>query len=269
MRVHIRAAKDIRSSKITPEHLYLNRRRFLERTSKLAVAAALGPGFLAACDTSSGRAEESRGAARGSTDGPGRGPQERDWSLTRSDLGEALTSYEDVTTYNNFYEFGTAKEDPAKNAHVLRTRPWSVAVEGHVARPAVYDLEDFIAPHRLEDRIYRLRCVEAWSMVIPWRGFPLAELVRRVEPTGNARFVEFTTLLDPEQMPAQRRGVLELPACMAGICPTRMGRPFGSSCPGSMASRASSRSSASGSWSRCRPRLGSPRRRTNTASSPT
>ena len=211
MIIRVAGKNAIRSSEITPEPSYLNRRRFLERTSKLAVAAALGPGFLAACDTSSGRAEESREAARGLTNGSGRGPQERDWGRARTELGEELTSYEDVTTYNNFYEFGTSKSDPAKNAHVLRTRPWSVAVEGHVARPAVYDLEDFLEPHRLEDRIYRLRCVEAWSMVIPWRGFPLAELVRRVEPTGKARFVEFTTLHDPEQMPGQRRGVLEWP----------------------------------------------------------
>ncbi|MGD8497184.1 MAG: protein-methionine-sulfoxide reductase catalytic subunit MsrP, partial [Gemmatimonadales bacterium] len=122
-----------------------------------------------------------------------------------------LTPYEDVTTYNNFYEFGTGKEDPARNAHSLRPRPWSVAIEGEVAKPAVYDLDDILGPVDVEDRVYRLRCVEAWSMVIPWRGFPLADLIERVEPTSNAKYVEFHTLLDPEQMPGQRRRVLDWP----------------------------------------------------------
>src|SRR5690606_19525186 len=112
---------------------------------------------------------------------------------------DKLTPYEAVTTYNNFYEFGFQKEDPHRNAHTLRTRPWSVAVEGHVKKPAVDDLEDFIEPHTLEDRTYRLRCVEAWSMVIPWRGFPLADLIRRVEPTSQAKYVEFFTLHDGER----------------------------------------------------------------------
>jgi methionine sulfoxide reductase catalytic subunit len=124
---------------------------------------------------------------------------------------DALTSYEDITRYNNFYEFGTGKEDPARNAKNFRTRPWSVAIEGHVARPAVYDLEDFLKPHRLEDRVYRLRCVEAWSMVIPWRGFPLRDLVRAVGPTPAAKYLEIHTLLDPQQMPMQRRPILDWP----------------------------------------------------------
>ena len=204
MRIRAHGANEIRSSQITPEHVYVDRRRFLERTAKLAAAAWVSPAVLAACDPTSGRSE---GAAGRNIDRP----QERDWTRARSELDEALTPYEDVTTYNNFYEFGTGKGDPAKTAHVLRARPWSIAVEGHAARPALYDLEDFVGPHRLEDRIYRLRCVEAWSMVIPWRGFPLAELIKRAEPTSKARFVEFTTLLDPEQMPGQRRRVLDWP----------------------------------------------------------
>jgi sulfoxide reductase catalytic subunit YedY len=124
---------------------------------------------------------------------------------------EELTPYEDVTTYNNFYEFGTDKSDPSKNAHTLRTRPWSVAVEGHVAKPATYNLEDFLKPHALEDRTYRLRCVEAWSMVIPWRGFELRKLVERVQPTSRAKYIEFITLHDPTQMPGQRRNVVPWP----------------------------------------------------------
>jgi methionine sulfoxide reductase catalytic subunit len=124
---------------------------------------------------------------------------------------EALTPYEDVTHYNNFYEFGTDKDSPAKLSTNFRTKPWSVAVEGEVNKPAVYPLEEFIKPHALEERIYRLRCVEGWSMVIPWIGFPLGEVIQRFEPTSKAKFVEFTTLYDPEQMPDQRRSVLKWP----------------------------------------------------------
>jgi len=137
--------------------------------------------------------------------------QEKQWDAVRSELDEVLTSHADVTGYNNFYEFGTGKEDPARNAHALVTRPWTVAVEGEVAHPGAYDLDDLLRPHTVEDRVYRLRCVEAWSMVIPWRGIPLAQIIRRLEPTSKARFVEFTTLMDPEQMPGQRRRVLEWP----------------------------------------------------------
>ena len=121
------------------------------------------------------------------------------------------TPFKDVTTYNNFYEFGTGKEDPARYAGTLKTRPWSVTVEGAVARPGTYHLEDILKPHRQEERIYRLRCVEGWSMVIPWLGFPLADFIKRVQPTANAKFVEFQTLHDPKQMPGQRAGVLDWP----------------------------------------------------------
>jgi sulfoxide reductase catalytic subunit YedY len=215
VRIQVHGSNEIRSSEITPERIYMNRRRFVGRAAKFAAAAAVSPSLLA-CGPSPGRSEELSDSGQAGEAGRSgarerSGIQERDWSAVRSELDEPLTPYEDVTTYNNFYEFGTGKADPAKNAHTLRPRPWSIAVEGEVARPAVYDLEDFVSPHRLEDRVYRLRCVEAWSMVIPWRGFPLAELIRRVEPTGKARFVEFTTLYDPEQMPGQRRGVLEWP----------------------------------------------------------
>jgi sulfoxide reductase catalytic subunit YedY len=125
--------------------------------------------------------------------------------------GEALTPYQDITTYNNFQEFGPEKEDPAANAHMLQTRPWTVKIDGLVAKPADWHLEDVIKPHALEERVYRMRCVERWSMVIPWVGFPLASLLKRIEPRSNARFVEFTTLLNLRQMPGQRRPVLEWP----------------------------------------------------------
>jgi sulfoxide reductase catalytic subunit YedY len=194
----IRKPTDVKSSEITPYQTYLNRRHFIGRSAMAAIAAAAVPGALAACDAESASGQTQFG-------------QDRDWSKTRSEIDEELTSFEDVTSYNNFYEFGTGKDDPARNAHTLETRSWSIAVEGHVAKPAVYNLEDFVAPHTIEERVYRLRCVEAWSMVIPWRGFPLADLVRRVEPTSKAKYVEFVTLLDPGQMPGQRRRIIDWP----------------------------------------------------------
>jgi sulfoxide reductase catalytic subunit YedY len=124
---------------------------------------------------------------------------------------EPMTPLADVTSYNNFYEFGTEKGDPAANAGTLRPRPWTVAIEGEVKRPQVVEIDQLLKWSPLEERIYRMRCVEAWSMVIPWIGFPLRDLVARVEPTPKARFVAFTTLLDPGQMPGQRRAVLDWP----------------------------------------------------------
>jgi methionine sulfoxide reductase catalytic subunit len=182
----IRRNTPIPSSEITDPRLYLDRRRFV-RSAAGAAAALFGvPGVLAACE------------ARAEVDGGAAGQDE-------------LTPYRDVTRYNNFYEFGTGKEDPARLAHTLRTRPWTVAVEGHVERPGRYDIDDLLRRFPQEERVYRLRCVEAWSMVIPWLGFPLRDLVREVGPTSRARFVEFTTLHDPQQMPGQRRPVLDWP----------------------------------------------------------
>jgi methionine sulfoxide reductase catalytic subunit len=182
----IRPPRDIPSSEITPESVYLDRRRFLRLGAAGAIGASLAPaGGLAAC-TSDEAADEAA--------------QER------------LTSFKDITTYNNFYEYGTDKSDPSKHAPgLLRTAPWSVVVEGHCAHPATYALEDFVRPSVVEDRTYRLRCVEAWSMVIPWRGIPLADVIRRAEPTSQAKYVEFFTLLDPEQMPYQKTNLLDWP----------------------------------------------------------
>jgi len=126
-------------------------------------------------------------------------------------LDDAKTPYKDVTTYNNFYEFGTGKEDPARRAGSLITRPWTLSVEGDIRKPKIYDIDALLKLAPLEERVYRMRCVEGWSMVIPWIGFPLAELIRRAEPTGNAKFVEFVTLHDPKQMPGQRSRVLDWP----------------------------------------------------------
>ena len=172
----IRRPNDIKASEITDETLYLNRREFVRSTTGVAAAVALGPAA----------------------------------NLLRQGEDE-LTPYESVTTYNNFYEFGTGKGDPAQNAHTLRPRPWSIAVEGEVNRPTVFDIDDVLKRFPAEERVYRLRCVEAWSMVIPWLGFPLKDLLAAVEPTSRARFVEFTTLHDTEQMPGQRRNELAWP----------------------------------------------------------
>ena len=124
---------------------------------------------------------------------------------------EKLTPYADVTGYNNYYEFGTDKADPAQNAHTLKTKPWTVAIEGEVKKPKVFDLDDLLKLSPMEERIYRLRCVEGWSMVIPWVGYSLSELIKRVEPTGNAKYVEFVTLADPKTMPFVRSRVLDWP----------------------------------------------------------
>jgi sulfoxide reductase catalytic subunit YedY len=124
---------------------------------------------------------------------------------------EKVNSYEDITTYNNYYEFGTDKDDPAANAHTLKTSPWSVQVTGAAAKTGTYTLEDILEPHALEERIYRMRCVEAWSMVVPWVGFPLGDLLKRFEPTSQAKYVQFFTLADRAQMPGLRYPVLEWP----------------------------------------------------------
>jgi sulfoxide reductase catalytic subunit YedY len=191
--VLIKRPADIRESEVTNEQLYIDRRKFITTVAGagagLGLAATAGPLLACSGDTR---------AAGGAIEEAGRQEDE-------------LTPFEDVTSYNNFYEFGTGKDDPAKNAHTLRTRPWTVTVEGECNKPGVYDIDDILKRFPAEERIYRLRCVEAWSMVIPWMGFPLADLIKSLEPTSQAKFVEFRTLLDPEQMPGQRRRVLEWP----------------------------------------------------------
>jgi len=182
---------DLRESDVTPERLYLRRREFLALGAAGAVGALL-PG------------------ARALAGGP---EGELLPVASRSDRadGEKPTPWESITTYNNYYEFGTDKGDPSSNAGSLRTRPWTVSIEGEVKKPQVVDVDALVKGFSLEERIYRMRCVEAWSMVVPWVGFPLGDLVRRVEPTSRARYVAFQTLLDPKQMPGQRRAVLDWP----------------------------------------------------------
>ena len=170
--------RDIRPSEITDEGLFWSRRRFVGAAAA-TLAAAIPPLPSALL------------------------PAARD--------DEKLTPFDDITTYNNFYEFGLDKSDPSRHAHTLRPRPWTVAVDGEVHKPKTFDVDELIRRFPAQERVYRLRCVEAWSMVIPWLGFPLGDLLSAVEPTSHAKFVAFQTLHDPEQMRGQRTGVLPWP----------------------------------------------------------
>ena len=194
----IKRPEDIKSSEITDESLYLNRRIFI-RGAVLA-ASALGTGFLYRSLTATSRQPQS------TTDLSTIDP-ERGGALG----GESLTSYEDITNYNNFYEFSTNKQAVAQKAKDFITRPWTVAVEGYVNKPKVFDIDELLKLIPVEERIYRLRCVEGWSMVIPWLGFSLARLISQVEPTSQAKYIHFVTLYDLDQMPNQRTGVLDWP----------------------------------------------------------
>jgi methionine sulfoxide reductase catalytic subunit len=182
---------DLKERDATPEALYLRRREFLG-LGALGAAALLLPRCADA-------EPQPTGAAL---------PVAR---RVEKAGGEAPTPWSAVTGYNNYYELGTEKTDPAQNAGTLRPRPWTVSIEGEVKRPRRVAIDDLLRAHPLEERVYRMRCVEAWSMVIPWVGFPLADLVREAEPTSRAKYVAFQTLHDPEQLPGQRRRVLDWP----------------------------------------------------------
>ncbi len=171
----IRRPDPIRPSELTDERWFRMRRDLLAAAFGLAIGGAL----------------PARAAAA---------PQRN----ARYSTADKPNTFEEITTYNNFYEFGLDKDDPARNAGSLRTAPWKVAIDGECELRGSYTLEDILRPHAIEERVYRHRCVEAWSMVIPWLGFPLADLLRRFKPTSKAKYVEFTTLLDPKQMPGQR-----------------------------------------------------------------
>ncbi|WP_431259167.1 protein-methionine-sulfoxide reductase catalytic subunit MsrP [Roseateles chitinivorans] len=194
-----RDGQRIRASEITSREVYDSRRDWLKSAgalgltglglgglSDLAGAQTAGPGKLA-------KLPGARSAVPGAT------------------VMEKLTAYKDVTSYNNFYEFGTDKSDPAENAHTLKPRPWSVVIEGECAKPGRFGLDDLLKVAPMEERVYRLRCVEGWSMVVPWVGYSLAELLKKAEPTSKAKYVEFTTLADKAQMPGVRSGVLDWP----------------------------------------------------------
>jgi sulfoxide reductase catalytic subunit YedY len=193
----IKRPADIPSSEITDRKVYVNRREFLRAaTGSAAIAAvgAIGGEALLHAQSPAPHGAKLQNVKPGS------------FSTT-----EKPNTWEHITTYNNYYELGAAKDEPALNAHRLKPAPWSVSIEGEVAKPAVWHLEDILKGQTLEDRIYRHRCVEAWSMVIPWVGFPLSDLIKRVEPTSRAKFVEFTTLADANQMPGLRVPSLRWP----------------------------------------------------------
>lgn len=188
----IKKPADIKPSEITSKANYLNRRAFI-RAGGLIGGAAFAPPAIAAVVPD--------------------GPRARipDIVPSKFSTDETPNSYEDITTYNNYYEFGTRKEDPHKNAQDFDPRPWTITVDGEAEVTGTFDFEDFIRPHDTQERIYRMRCVEAWSMVIPWAGVSLADVVKRFKPTSNAKFVAFETLLDRERMPWQRSRVLDWP----------------------------------------------------------
>ena len=196
------------SSEITPEPVYARRREFL-KSSALFTASAVGLGGALQWLTRRGGEPSSGPVAAASVDAGELAELPR---FPRTyELDEPLTPFRDVTTYNNFYELGLDKADPSKNAGSLRTRPWTVVVDGEVHKPQTLDIDSILRSFPLEERVYRMRCVEAWSMVIPWLGFPLASLLRKVQPTSKARYVAFTTLHDEGQLPGQRRAVLRWP----------------------------------------------------------
>lgn len=192
MLIRCRPSDEPLPSEITSESLLLKRREFLKLSAAHAVGAALADPAIAADEQ----------------------PPDRDFEFLRpghSSTDEEPTRLRDITRYNNFYEFGTDKTDPQRYAPGLQERPWTLVVDGEAHQPRVFDLDELVKFAVLEERIYRLRCVEGWSMVIPWVGFPLKTVLDRVNPKGNAKYVEFTTLRDPSQMPGQRSEILEWP----------------------------------------------------------
>jgi methionine sulfoxide reductase catalytic subunit len=190
----IKKPADIPYSEVTPKGLYLRRREFIQTAAAGAIGAAAGLSPL--------------GVARLNAQTRTKLPNVRKSPLSTS---ETVNSYEDATGYNNFYEFGTDKEDPKANAQKFNPKPWTIKVDGLVKTPTTIDLDTLVKPYALEERIYRMRCVEGWSMVIPWVGFPLADVIKRLEPQPSAKFVEFTTLYDVARMPGQRYPVLQWP----------------------------------------------------------
>jgi sulfoxide reductase catalytic subunit YedY len=189
-----RSANDPLPSEITPRAVYEGRREFIARMAAGAVAGS-------ALWEMATREAFAQAAAQ-------KLPAKANSAFSTS---ETQTAFKDATSYNNFYEFGTDKADPAQNAHTLRTRPWTVTIEGEVKKPVTLDIDSLLKLAPLEERVYRLRCVEGWSMVIPWIGFPMSALIKHVEPLGSAKFVEFISLADPRQMPGVRSRILDWP----------------------------------------------------------
>lgn len=188
MLVRHRKKSDVVSSEITPEGVFLDRRRFIE-----GAAGSIALGTLPWA------------AAHGATLPQNGAIPELATGYSKLGARDEITQQEAVTTYNNFYEFGTGKDDPAMYSGSFKPRPWQIKVDGLCANPGTIDLDDFLKPHAIEERVYRLRCVEAWSMVIPWAGISLGDVVKRFEPLGSAKYIRFETILRPEEMPGQRR----------------------------------------------------------------
>ena len=174
-------------SEITPYKTYLTRRQFIQSSIATSIATTLSSNLYATHEKQDNQYSD---------------------QLSQND---SLNTYEEITTYNNFYEFGVGKSDPSSNAGQFKSRPWSINIEGLVQKPGVIDLEDLLKDITIEDRIYRLRCVEAWSMVIPWQGFPLQLLIDKVQPLSHAKYIQFETVYRPEEMPGQRRNILQWP----------------------------------------------------------
>ena len=191
MLLKIKKSWELSESDATPEALFKSRRQFL-KTGAAALAGGLAGGML---------------SSQAFAAWPKAGEMLGNVAKSKFNPGEDLTPWDAVTTYNNFYEFGTGKDDPVDTAQGFQTDPWTVEVAGACAKPGRYSFEDLIQPHQMEERIYRHRCVEAWSMVVPWNGVPLASVINRLQPTSSAKYVAFETLLDPERMPGQRRRV--------------------------------------------------------------
>ena len=188
----IKKGPDVKPSEITSESNFMNRRMFIQSVGRAGAAGLLV--------TPSG----ARAAPAVSLPNIGPSPLSTD---------EAPNSFEDITTYNNFYEFGTDKRDPHRNSEEFKPKPWEVTIDGEAEITGTFSYEDIVGPHPLEERIYRLRCVEAWSMVVPWVGFPLGDLLQRFKPTTNAKYVAFETIVRPSEMPEQDRlfGTLDWP----------------------------------------------------------
>jgi len=196
MLIKIKDSSSLRDCEVTDENIYSTRRQFIKTSAKYAATGALASyGMLPIISPTNALASIDFSSVK----------------QTSYKIKDSLTSHNSVTSYNNFYELGSGKKDPKLNAHLLKTEPWSITVEGHCNKPGTYALEDFISPQALEERIYRLRCVEAWSMVIPWVGIEVNKILKKFEPNSNAKFVEFESIYDPENLPGQQRRVLQWP----------------------------------------------------------
>ena len=183
--------KKIKEYLVTPKKDFVNKRRFIKQASSLSVLMAAKKSWSASVTNNENSQKNIN-----------------EWT---NDKNLTVNTFEEISNFTNFYEFGTGKSDPTKNSRSLKPKPWQLKISGECEKTGVYDLDEFIKPYQLEERIYRMRCVEAWSMVIPWLGIPLAKVLKRLKPNSKAKFVVFKTLFDPEQMPGQKQAILDWP----------------------------------------------------------